>query len=98
MYDLYESEGPLRFCELTIIGNVCDSEMKVRLWISRIMDQDGYSHYEDYATGCNTWKMCLTTYEQEQLERYLWENNITNFTFEVHANKGVQGLIATTKE
>lgn len=96
MNELYEIEGPLRFCKLTIMGNDDGNELKVRLWLNRIMDDNGYSHYEDYSTGSNQWSMCLTTFEQEQLERYLWENNITNFSFEVFANKHINGLFATT--
>ena len=83
MEELFEMEGPLRFCKLTIMNDYDESELKIRLWLNRIMDFDGYTHHEDYHTGSIEWAMCLTTYEQEQLERYLWENDVTNFTFDV---------------
>ena len=94
MQELYEMEGPLRFCKLTFASNDDEHEMKIRLWLNRIMDSDGYSHYQDYSTGSDEWRMCLTTFEQEQLERYLWENCITNFSFEVFADRSVEGLFA----
>lgn len=98
MFELYEMEGPLRFCKLTVHGNNEEDHLKIRLWINRIMEPEAYSYYEDYSVGTHEWCMCLTSFEQDQLERYLWENSMTNFILNVYEDKDVSCLIATTKE
>lgn len=98
MADVTEDEYYLRFCCLTLTGHDEEANLKVNLWFNRVVEPGCYSHCEDYMTGTDIWKTCLTRYEGEMLERYLWDNGITNFTLDTWVDGNVKTLISMIPE
>lgn len=97
MHDLYSSEGPLRFCQLTLMMSESDKVKRIQLWLGRVMDADCYDYYEDHSVGCHIWSFCMTDYERKQFAAYLMENNFVDFVLEVKKGNKTHTLSATSE-